>query len=171
MRRKVIQMEQKGLNPPSKNGRAHEGAEGAAPRAAVRREKRAVRHRRDGSKIRARGETRVNASAAASEALEAGQEKLVALGRVLEEQLQERPYVTLAAAVGVGVVLAQALSSRVGRIALLAAGGYAATRVVQAGGLEVLGALLGAEDDDLDDEEGAPRPDPDATDATDATDA
>ncbi len=73
------------------------------------------------------------------------QEGLMAIGQALEEQLRERPYVTLAAAFGVGVVLSQALSSRVGRIALLAAGGYAATKLLQSDGLGLLTSMLGGE--------------------------
>ena len=72
----------------------------------------------------------------------------------LEKQVRERPYVTLAAAVGAGVVLGQALHSRIGRLALLAAGGFAATRLLQGDGARILERVLGAEveDDDFDDE-------------------
>jgi ElaB/YqjD/DUF883 family membrane-anchored ribosome-binding protein len=74
--------------------------------------------------------------------------------QALEKQVRERPYVTLAAAVGAGVVLGQALHSRIGRLALLAAGGFAATRLLQGDGARILERVLGAEveDDDFDDE-------------------
>jgi hypothetical protein len=68
----------------------------------------------------------------------------------LEEHLRERPLLTLAAAVGAGFVLAQAFSSRVGRVAMIAAGGYAATRILGGEGMRVLEGLLG---EDIDDED------------------
>jgi hypothetical protein len=82
------------------------------------------------------------------------EERLMALGDALEVQLRERPYVTLAAAAGAGFILAQALSSRVGRIALLAAGGFAATRLLRGDGMRFLERALGDEGDDeeMDDE-------------------
>jgi hypothetical protein len=79
------------------------------------------------------------------------EEGLAAVSRALEEQVRERPYVTLAAAVGAGFVLAQALRSRVGRIALVAAGGYAATRLLRGDGMQVLERLMGDDIDDDDD--------------------
>jgi ElaB/YqjD/DUF883 family membrane-anchored ribosome-binding protein len=74
--------------------------------------------------------------------------------QALEEQVRERPYVTLAAALGAGVVLGQALHSRVGRLALLAAGGFAATRLLQGDGARLLERVLGTDvdDEDFDDE-------------------
>ena len=82
------------------------------------------------------------------------EEGLSAAVQALEEQVRERPYVTLAAAVGAGLVLGQALHSRIGRIALLAAGGFAATRLLQGDGGRFLERVLGTDvdDDDYDDE-------------------
>ena len=81
------------------------------------------------------------------------QEGLMAIGQALEEQLRERPYVTLGVAFGVGLVVSQALSSRLGRVALLVAGGYAATRLFQSDGLGVLERVLGGDEgDDVSDE-------------------
>jgi hypothetical protein len=81
------------------------------------------------------------------------QEGLMAIGQALEEQLRERPYVTLGVAFGVGLVVSQALSSRLGRVALLAAGAYAATKVFQSDGLGVLERVLGGDEgDDVSDE-------------------
>ena len=80
------------------------------------------------------------------------QEGLMAIGQALEEQLRERPYVTLGVAFGIGLVVSQALSSRLGRVALLAAGGYAATRLFQSDGLGLLERVLGGDegDDEID---------------------
>jgi hypothetical protein len=89
------------------------------------------------------------------------EEGLVAVSRALETQVRERPYVALAAAVGAGFVLAQALRSTVGRVALVAAGGYAATRLLRGDGMQVLERLMGGdvdEDEELDDERDAPPP-------------
>jgi len=82
------------------------------------------------------------------------EEGLTSAMQALEEQVRERPYVTLAAALGAGVVLGQALHSRVGRLALLAAGGFAATRLLQGDGARLLERVLGTDvdDEDYDDE-------------------
>jgi len=81
---------------------------------------------------------------------------LLAVGRAIEEQVRARPIATLAAAAGAGFVLGNALHSRVGRIALLAAGGFAATRLLQGDGVMLLERLLGADidDEDIEDELG-----------------
>ena len=74
------------------------------------------------------------------------------LGRRIGDQVQERPFASLGVAFGVGVVASSLLTSRLGRLAILAAGGYVVKQMLGEGMLDT--------DDDEDEgesEERSPR--------------
>ena len=102
---------------------------------------------RDGGESRNGGAERLD-----GEGLAAVGEGLSAIVQALETQVRERPYVALAAAAGAGFVIAQTLRSNVGRVALVAAGGYAVTRLMRGDGMQMLERLLGGdgEEDEID---------------------
>ena len=52
------------------------------------------------------------------------------LGRRVSEQIQERPLMALGVAFGTGVIMSTLLTSKLGRLALLAGGGYVAKQLL-----------------------------------------
>ncbi len=71
------------------------------------------------------------------------------LARV-DEQLRANPYLALGIGAGAGLLVGSLFGSRIGRMALLLAGGYVASEFVKRGGLD-----LDDEDDDEDEKEDA----------------
>ena len=69
----------------------------------------------------------------------------------IDEQLRANPYLALGIGAGAGLLVGSLFGSRIGRMALLLAGGYVASEFVKRGGLE-----LDSDDDDEEEEEAAP---------------
>jgi hypothetical protein len=66
----------------------------------------------------------------------------------IDEQLRANPYLALGLGAGAGLLVGSLFGSRIGRMALLLAGGYVASEFVKRGGLDL--------DDEEDDEEEEP---------------
>jgi hypothetical protein len=71
----------------------------------------------------------------------------------IDEQLRANPYLALGLGAGAGLLVGSLFGSRIGRMALLLAGGYVASEFVKRGGLD-----LDAEDDDEEEEAAPARP-------------
>jgi hypothetical protein len=80
-----------------------------------------------------RSERRARRREQALALVETPRAQLAAVGRKIEAQYKERPYFTLALALGIGFAIGGGLSSRVGRIALAAVGRYLVKELVKVG--------------------------------------
>jgi hypothetical protein len=69
----------------------------------------------------------------------------------IDEQLRANPYQALGLGAGAGLLVGSLFGSRIGRVALLLAGGYVASEFVKRGGLD-----LDSEDEEEEEEEAAP---------------
>jgi hypothetical protein len=112
-----------------------EQVKGASPRGKTARNGAAAPSRTPGrassndGKVDAKRPLASNTNAADNEFDLASAPLAIALKEQLERHIEERPLVVLAAAVGVGFSLGALVSTRLGKLALVSAAGFALTRV------------------------------------------